>query len=137
MHSPIVHTETSFGYVLCYVDTHRRANKWVAAQNITETLCEHPIRDITHITPIVTGVSGGLAIFAVVVRTIIAGAGIATDDILVIVALITALPMGILEFFMAADGFGKDIWNIPSEKVYTIVKVRESCRQKFLPLSFR
>lgn len=31
--------------------------------------------------------------------------------------------MGILEFVMSADGFGKDIWNIPAEKVYRIVKV--------------
>lgn len=38
---------------------------------------------------------------------------------------VSALPMGILEFFMAADGFGKDIWTIPAAKIYRIVQVRK------------
>ncbi|KAL6706194.1 hypothetical protein ACN47E_005929 [Coniothyrium glycines] len=94
----------------------------LAAQNITQTMCGQPVRDITHITPIVTGVSGGAAIIAVIARVLIAGTAFALDDIFAVAALVSALPMGILEFFMAADGFGKDIWNIQPEKIYRIVQ---------------
>jgi len=94
-----------------------------AAQNITQTLCEQPVRDITNITPIVTGVAGGAALLAVIVRTLITGTEFALDDLFAVTAFITALPMGILEFFMAADGFGKDIWNIEPAHVYRIVRV--------------
>jgi hypothetical protein len=86
-------------------------------------MCEHPVRDLTHITPIVTGVSGGAALFAVSVRVLITGSEFALDDFFAIAAFVTALPMGILEFFMAADGFGKDIWNIEAVHVYRIVRV--------------
>lgn len=94
-----------------------------AALNITKTLCGQPVRDITHITPIVTGVSGGAALLSVIVRSIRPGGVFGLDDLFAIAAVVAALPMGILEFFMAADGFGKDIWTIPAEKIYRIVKV--------------
>lgn len=89
-------------------------------------MCGQPVRDITHITPIVSGVSGGAAIIAVVVRCFPTGGVFALDDIFAIAALVSALPMGILEFIMAADGFGKDIWNIPHENIYRIIRVRSS-----------
>ncbi|KAF2790229.1 hypothetical protein K505DRAFT_377667 [Melanomma pulvis-pyrius CBS 109.77] len=94
----------------------------LSAQNITQTMCGQPVRDITHITPIVSGVSGGAAIIAVVVRCFPTGGAFALDDIFAIAALVSALPMGILEFIMAADGFGKDIWNIPHENIYRIIR---------------
>jgi hypothetical protein len=90
-------------------------------------LCGAPVRDITHITPIVSGVSGGLATLAVIIRCFPTGGRLELDDIFAIVALLFALPMGILEFVMSADGFGKDIWNIQPENVYRIVKVSASC----------
>lgn len=89
-------------------------------------MCGAPVRDITSITPIVSGVSGGLAIVAVIIRCISTGGMFAWDDIFAVLALITALPMGILEFFMSADGFGKDIWTIEPHNIYTIVKVNPS-----------
>lgn len=94
----------------------------LSAQNATQTMCGQPVRDITHITPIVTGLSGGAALFSVIVRICRAGRNIALDDVFAIVAIVSALPMGILEFFMAADGFGKDIWTIPAKKIYRIVQ---------------
>ncbi|KAH7112486.1 hypothetical protein B0J11DRAFT_185921 [Dendryphion nanum] len=94
----------------------------LSAQNVTQTMCGQPVRDITHITPIVTGVSGAAAIIAVVVRSALAYASFSLDDMFAVAALISALPMGILEFFMAADGFGKDIWNIPHNNIYQIIK---------------
>jgi hypothetical protein len=95
----------------------------VAALNITKTLCGQPVRDITHITPIVTGVSGGAALISVIIRSLLAGSVFGLDDFFAIAAMVAALPMGILEFFMAADGFGKDIWTIPPHKIYRIVRV--------------
>ncbi|KAI8933113.1 hypothetical protein NX059_009756 [Plenodomus lindquistii] len=85
-------------------------------------MCEQPVRDITHITPIVTGVSGGAALISVIIRVSAARHNIALDDIFAIAALVSALPMGILQFFMAADGFGKDVWTIPPKKMYRISK---------------
>ncbi|KAF2851925.1 hypothetical protein T440DRAFT_447354 [Plenodomus tracheiphilus IPT5] len=94
----------------------------LSAQNATQTMCGQPIRDITHITPIVSGVSGGAALLSVIIRISLAGRNIALDDVAAIAAIVSALPMGILEFFMAADGFGKDIWTIPAKKIYRIVQ---------------
>ncbi|KAF2709866.1 hypothetical protein K504DRAFT_429933 [Pleomassaria siparia CBS 279.74] len=94
----------------------------LAAQNITQTMCGAPVRDITHITPIVSGVSGGAAILVVLIRCFPTGGAFTLDDMFAVAALVSALPMGILEFFMSADGFGKDIWNIPPENVYRIVR---------------
>lgn len=93
-----------------------------AAQNASHTRCGQVARDITHITPIVTGVSGGIALLSVIFRIGLAGRNIALDDVFAMAAMIAALPMGILEFFMAADGFGKDIWTIPGEQIYRIVQ---------------
>ncbi|KAF1831964.1 hypothetical protein BDW02DRAFT_504140 [Decorospora gaudefroyi] len=93
----------------------------LSAQNATQTMCGQPVRDITHITPIVTGISGGLATIAVIARCLISSA-LALDDAFVVAALVAALPMGILEFIMSADGFGRDIWTIPADKIYRIVQ---------------
>ncbi|USP81525.1 hypothetical protein yc1106_08799 [Curvularia clavata] len=93
----------------------------LAAQNATETMCGRPVRDITQITPIVSGVSGGLAIMAVLARCIAVGRNFAIDDVHAVLALLSALPMGILEFPMSYDGFGKDIWTIPPEKISRII----------------
>jgi hypothetical protein len=86
-------------------------------------MCRVPARDITHITPIVTGISGGLATIGVVVRCFVRARDFGLDDSFAIAALVFALPMGILEFFMSTDGFGKDIWTIPPANIYRIVQV--------------
>lgn len=51
-------------------------------------MCGHPVRDITHITPIVTGVSGGAAILAIITRMFVAGSVYQLDDIFAIAALV-------------------------------------------------
>lgn len=84
------------------------------------------MRDITHITPIVTIVFGILAIFSVFIRCLATVDRLALDDIFAIAALATALPMGILEFFLSSDGFGKDIWTIPPSKIYRITQVSKT-----------
>ncbi|RAR00918.1 integral membrane protein [Stemphylium lycopersici] len=118
----ICNNEALMGSIQGCVLTSCTLKQALAAQNATQTMCEQPVRDITHITPIVTGVSGGAAVIAVIARCILVGKAFAVDDVFALVALLSALPMGILEFFMSADGFGKDIWTVESEKIYRIVK---------------
>ncbi|EXJ84621.1 hypothetical protein A1O3_05291 [Capronia epimyces CBS 606.96] len=43
-------------------------------------------------------------------------------DVAVVLALAFALPMGVMEFFMSSDGFGKDIWTLPFDKITRIIK---------------
>lgn len=95
----------------------------IGAQNSTQTMCGDPVRDNTKVTPITTGVFGGLAILGVAMRCVATKGSFALDDIFAVAALIVALPMGILEFFMSSDGFGKDLWTIPPANIYRIVQV--------------
>ncbi|KAH3928735.1 hypothetical protein HBH98_107900 [Parastagonospora nodorum] len=94
----------------------------LSAQNSTQTMCGAPVRDITDITPIMTGVFGGLAILGVAIRCVATKGAFALDDIFAVAALIVALPMGILEFVMSSDGFGKDLWTIPPANIYRIAQ---------------
>lgn len=88
-------------------------------------MCNLPVHDITHVTPIVSGISGGLATIAVTIRTVLAIGDFYIDDLFIIVALVVgALPMGILEFFTSADGFGRDMWTVEPDKLYRIIQVR-------------
>lgn len=86
-------------------------------------MCGAPVRDITHITPIVTGVSGGLAIVGVFIRVWMSGPDFWLDDAMCVTALTFALPMAILEFLMSGLGFGKDIWTLTPAQIYRIVQV--------------
>jgi hypothetical protein len=94
-------------------------------------MCGAPVRDITHITPLVTGISGGVAIIGVAIRCIATAGHFALDDIFAIAALVNAIPMGILEFIMSNDGFGKDIWTIPPAKIYRIVQASIAIRRRW------
>lgn len=42
----------------------------LTAKNTTATLCGQPVRDDTVVTPVVTAVSGGLALIAVAMRIV-------------------------------------------------------------------
>ncbi|KAF2195064.1 hypothetical protein K469DRAFT_733817 [Zopfia rhizophila CBS 207.26] len=85
-------------------------------------MCGAPVRDITSATPIVIGFSSGAALFAVITRCISTGGVFSPDDIFAVASMVFALPMATLEFFVSADGFGKDIWTIPTDKIYEMVK---------------
>lgn len=87
-------------------------------------MCGAPVRDITHITPIITGTSGGAAIIGVVIRVWMSGSDFGLDDAMCVVALVFAIPMAILEFIMSGLGFGKDIWTRMPGEIYKIVQVR-------------
>jgi hypothetical protein len=70
-------------------------------------------------------VSGGVAILCVVLRIadrIPRWQNLQWADLLVVLSLIFAIPMAVLEFLMASDGFGKDIWTISFDQITRIVK---------------
>ncbi|KAF1971667.1 hypothetical protein BU23DRAFT_646183 [Bimuria novae-zelandiae CBS 107.79] len=94
----------------------------LAAQNATQTMCGAEVQDITHITPIISGVSGGLAIIGVVIRVWMSGEDFWLDDAMCVVALVFAIPMATLEFLMSGLGFGKDIWTLTPAQIYRIVQ---------------
>jgi hypothetical protein len=89
-------------------------------------MCGAEVRDITHITPIVSGISGGAALIAVVIRVWTSGAGFWLDDAMCVTALVFALPMAVLEFLMSNLGFGKDIWTLEPEAIYKIVQASQT-----------
>lgn len=69
------------------------------------------------------GVSGGTALAALVIRITMAGTRIMLDDYFAIAAMALATPMLALQLVTVSDGFGKDIWAIPSKNIYRIIKV--------------
>ncbi|KAH7067851.1 hypothetical protein FB567DRAFT_457821 [Paraphoma chrysanthemicola] len=95
----------------------------LTAQNLTQTLCGAPVRDISHIPPIVTATSGAIALLMIVLRMFAVQDHFALDDMFATAAMASAIPMGVLEFIKAKDGFGKDIWTIPAPNIYRIVKL--------------
>ncbi|EOA91722.1 uncharacterized protein SETTUDRAFT_80947, partial [Exserohilum turcica Et28A] len=95
----------------------------LVARNNTATMCGEPVRDNTRITPIISGVSGGAAILAILARCYAVGKSFAVDDLFAVISLILALPMGIVEFFMSVDGFGKDVWTLAPDKINSVVRL--------------
>lgn len=89
-------------------------------------MCGLPVRDITHITPIITGTSGGAALIGVSVCVWMTGEDFGIDDAMCVAALIFAIPMAVLEFLMLGLGFGKDIWTLTPSQIYKIVQVSTS-----------
>ncbi|KAI0433528.1 50S ribosomal protein L36e [Xylaria sp. FL1042] len=94
------------------------------AKNATETLCGAEVRDITAVTPIITAVSGILAIIAVIMRVFDAlpNRSLQPADLCAIAALLTGIPLGVLELIMSTLGFGKDIWTLTPYRITHIVR---------------
>ncbi|KAI0143003.1 50S ribosomal protein L36e [Xylariaceae sp. FL1272] len=89
------------------------------AKNATETLCGGEVRDNTAVTPIITAVSGILAIVAVVMRVldIFPNRNFMPADVCAIAALVIGIPLGVLELIMSTLGFGKDIWTLTPYRI--------------------
>ncbi|KAL2865775.1 uncharacterized protein BJX67DRAFT_357307 [Aspergillus lucknowensis] len=85
-------------------------------------MCGIEPRDISHITPAVTSVFMALAIAATLARCMESRHHFGPEDIFALLALFLAIPMGALEYPMAKDGFGKDIWSLPFDNITRIVK---------------
>ncbi|KAI1273791.1 50S ribosomal protein L36e [Xylaria sp. FL0933] len=96
----------------------------LSAKNATETLCGAPVRDITAVTPIIVSVFGILAIIAVAMRVLDAlpNRHLQPADLCAIAALLTGIPLGVLELVMSSLGFGKDIWTLTPYRITHIVR---------------
>ncbi|KAI9370284.1 hypothetical protein BJX61DRAFT_544765 [Aspergillus egyptiacus] len=94
----------------------------LTSQNASSTMCGIEPRDISHITPTVTSVFMPLAIAATLVRCLESRHHFGPEDVFAILALLFAVPMGALEYPMAKDGYGKDIWSLPFDNITRIVK---------------
>ncbi|KAI0403197.1 hypothetical protein F4802DRAFT_616979, partial [Xylaria palmicola] len=96
----------------------------LSAKNSTETLCGAEVRDNTVVTPVITAVSGTLALIAVIMRILAALSNrtLQPADVCAILALVTGIPLAVLEFIMSTVGFGKDIWTLTPSRITRIVK---------------
>ncbi|KAK7996651.1 transcription initiation factor tfiid subunit 7 [Apiospora arundinis] len=96
----------------------------LAAKNVTATLCNEPVRDNSTTTPVVTAISGALAVIFVAIRLLnnhLRGA-LNTADLCAVLALVSSIPMDVIEFYMVANGFGKDIWTLDQHRINMVVK---------------
>ncbi|XP_014560945.1 hypothetical protein COCVIDRAFT_33953 [Bipolaris victoriae FI3] len=110
----------------------------LVAQNTTATICDRPIRDRTYISPIITGVSGGAALFSVAARCYIVGKGFALDDFFAVLAFISAIPLGVMQFLNLDAGNGRDTWTVTPENITLIMKytwIAEISYSVVLPLT--
>jgi hypothetical protein len=94
-----------------------------ATQNITHTLCGAPVRDMSTVTPIVIGISGGVATIAVIIRCSTSDAMMSLDNVFAVAALAAALPISVVGLYMPEDGFGTDVWTLTPSQITRIIKV--------------
>ena len=86
-------------------------------------MCGAPVRDISHVTPLVIEISGAVAIVSVVIRCATSDSLFSLDNIFSVVALATAVPISIIGLYMPDDGFGKDVWTLTPRQISRTVKV--------------
>ncbi|KAF9889443.1 hypothetical protein FE257_007345 [Aspergillus nanangensis] len=92
------------------------------ARNMSSTMCQLPVRDISDITPNITSVFMSLGIVATFMRCLQFKKHFGAEDIFAVLALLAAVAMGALEYPMAKDGMGRDIWTIEPENISRIIK---------------
>ncbi|KAL2827879.1 hypothetical protein BJY01DRAFT_255555 [Aspergillus pseudoustus] len=105
----------------------------LTSQNATNTLCGVQPRDISHTTPTVTSVFMSLAILATIARCVESRTHYGAEDIFAILAMVFAIPMAALEYPMAKDGYGKDIWTLPFGNITRIVKFTYILQILYIP----
>jgi hypothetical protein len=93
------------------------------AINSTQTMCGAPVRDNTHITPIIIYVTGSLATITIIARCIARTDNFALDDISALAAFVTGVAMAIIIVVMSAAGFGKDLWTLDPARITRILEV--------------
>lgn len=96
-----------------------------ATLNVTDTMCERPGHDDTKRTNIVCGITGGLAVVAVALRTwhAISNGIFEKDDLCALAAGVFVIIDNGVTFPTGPAGFGKDTWNVPFENITFILKV--------------
>ncbi|KAH8730153.1 hypothetical protein GQ44DRAFT_823495 [Phaeosphaeriaceae sp. PMI808] len=97
----------------------------LTALNVTDTMCQRPVRDRTHISTVVAGITGGSAVLAVILRTIdvLVDGQFGWDDACTLAAGIWVIPMNAVQFPIGPAGFGRDAWTVPFENLVLIQKM--------------
>lgn len=97
----------------------------LAAQRVTKSACQFPVRNEGPTLVIVTSVLFGLALAFVVVRIIARSLNrfelFGADDVLILLSFIFGTPIFVFDFFLTRLGFGQDIWLIPFENISRIL----------------
>ncbi|OIW34620.1 hypothetical protein CONLIGDRAFT_675588 [Coniochaeta ligniaria NRRL 30616] len=96
----------------------------LAARNFTASLCKEPVRDKSLTAPIATAVSGSIALVLVFLRMYdcwVRGE-YQWADLCAVLAMVFSLPMDVYEFYMKAEGMGKDIWTLTPTQITNVVK---------------
>jgi hypothetical protein len=93
--------------------------------NATDTVCDRPIRDQSHVLIDVNAVLGSLALFAVLMRVFIAVQlhNFGYDDLCACLAGFVAVPHFVGSIILAMSGLGRDIWTLAPGKIIEILKV--------------
>jgi hypothetical protein len=86
-------------------------------------VCGTPVRDMSTVTPIVIGISGGVATIAVIIRCSTSDALMSLDNVFAVAALASALPISVVGLYMPEDGFGTDVWTLTPGQITRIIKV--------------
>ncbi|PGH01028.1 hypothetical protein GX51_05464 [Blastomyces parvus] len=99
----------------------------LTAKRISENLCGHPERDRTSLISI-SGVVGAAVAFAAFILRMITkvpyfGGQFHADDWAIAVAMVFGIPLGVLSVPLANAGLGKDMWNVPFDKITYILKI--------------
>ncbi|KAJ4229224.1 hypothetical protein NW759_003950 [Fusarium solani] len=107
----------------------------LAARNGTATLCGEPVRDRTLIAPVATAVSGSLALAFIALRVFecLYHKEFRWADICAVCAMVSSIPMDVFEFYMKANGFGKDIWALTEHQITNVVKYTWVTQVSYIP----
>jgi Co/Zn/Cd efflux system component len=89
-------------------------------------MCGAPVRDNTHITPIIIYVTVTLATISVIARCIARTDSFGLDDISALAAFVTGVAMAIIIVIMSAEGFGKDMWTLYPARITRLLQVSTS-----------
>jgi hypothetical protein len=97
----------------------------LTALNVTATMCQRPVRDLTRLPRVIASTHGGVAALAALLRTINTQgeSQFGWDDACAPVAGIFSIPMNVLILRMADAGLGRDTWTLPFDNVSRIMKV--------------
>ncbi|KAF4967937.1 hypothetical protein FSARC_4590 [Fusarium sarcochroum] len=107
----------------------------LAARNGTATLCKEPVRDKRLVAPIATAISGSMALAFVALRVFecLYHKKFQWADACAVCAMLSSIPMDVFEFYMMANGFGRDVWTLTEQQITSVVKYTWITQVSYIP----
>ncbi|RDW60501.1 uncharacterized protein DSM5745_10959 [Aspergillus mulundensis] len=102
------------------------ANTQLASTNATRAACGIPEESNAGLTPALAGSLGMLAVIMVGLRVIqrtVTRKVFGWDDVLIIFALVCAIPLNAMAFPLQKNGLGTNLWTIPFDNISTQLKL--------------